>query len=150
MKRAVLILFFLLMGRVGIAQKAVRNPDKKVQSYRKSTNQNPENQKEGEVELFDGLRRIVIHKDGTLTVTMPFTQIAPNQFSKEQAEDNRVNLSSLKWSKAELLSFIQGLEESRSITSRSEDVHRMALQNGWYHFTDSVIIEAYQLLNSLE
>lgn len=150
MKNAILFLLFLLISSGGIAQKAERSPEKKVQSNRKSTTQNRENLKDGEIELFDGQRRIVVHHNGTLTVTMTFTQIAPNQFNKDQAESMRVTLSTLRWSKAELQAYIKGLEESRSITSKRTDVHPLALQNGWYIFIDSVIQEAYHLLNTFE
>lgn len=132
------------------AQKVERNPEKIVKAHNKSEVLKEKELKELELVVDEGVRRTEIHADGSKTIVITFTEIAPSAFNKTESEKLRVPLSSLNWLKDDLLLYIKSLDYKRSAVSKRPDAHALALQNGWYEFMDSIYLEARELYNTLK
>lgn len=150
MKNFILFLIFTLFSSTFFAQKVERNPEKIVKAHNKSEVLKEKELKELELVVDEGVRRTEIHADGSKTIVITFTEIAPSAFNKTESEKLRVPLSSLNWLKDDLLLYIKSLDYKRSAVSKRPDAHALALQNGWYEFMDSIYLEARELYNTLK
>jgi hypothetical protein len=142
-------LSIVLVFNCTFSQKVDRNPQRKVKAENKSTIQKAKENESNPFEIVEDYRKTTIHTDGSKTIVVKFTEISPNQFDKAHQEEQRFPLSSMQWIKSDLQVYLGSLEEKRAVVSSQSEQHELALQNGWYDFLDSVILEARQLLTNL-
>jgi hypothetical protein len=149
MKKFAFSLIFLLFCFTIFSQNVDRNPQKTVKAENKSTIEAAKDDKSIESDTVEDYRRTTIHADGTKTIVVRFTEVTPNQYVKSDQEQQRVALSTMIWTKTDVLIYISSLENKRAAVSQKPEQHSLALGNGWYDFLDSVILEARALLNNL-
>lgn len=149
MTKITFALFFLLFFGAVFSQNVDRNPQKTVKSKNKATLKKSKDDKSAELDIVEDYRRISIHSDGSKTIVVKFTEVAPNYFIKSDQEQQRVPLTAMSWNKADLALYISSLEDKRALVSSRPEQHSIALQNGWYDFIDSVVLEARELMSKL-
>lgn len=149
MRYIIFLTFFLLSLNLSFSQQVDRNPQKSVKAQNKSEIIKEKESKEGALVFDEGIRRTEVYPDGSKIISLKFTEVAPNQFHKEDMLAQKTPLSELNWTKEDLGIYIKSLESKRSAVSKRPDAHALALQNGWYEFMDSVILEARALMNNL-
>jgi hypothetical protein len=149
MNKLVILLFFFGVFEQVFSQKADRSPQKTVKAENKVTREQAKDEKVDELVIFEDYRRTTIDADGSKTIAVKFTEVSPSQFVQADQEQNRISLSSMIWTKEDLLIYIESLNQKRTAVSQNYEQHAMALQNGWYAFLDSVILEARELLAKL-
>jgi hypothetical protein len=141
----------ILLGSLsaGFAQKADRNPNRSVKSEKNVTIEKSKDENPSIQNTIVEIKQSIIHADGSRTIIIKFTEVEPQQFKSDDQAEIRVPLSKMSWTKADLELYISSLMAKRSNVTVNEELHKLALSNGWYAFFDSVILEAHELLSNL-
>jgi hypothetical protein len=139
-------IFFLLIGILPVSlfsQTVNRNPQNSVRTdVQSKTN--------GDVIIVEGNRTTIMHSDGSRTITVDATQVSPANYSLENNSQAKASISSLHWTKEELLSYIASLEAKRTHVANIPEQHKKALETGWYDFIDAMILHAKEMFSKLE